>query len=271
MEVIASTYMFHGSRLGREHLGAMKESSLEAAEVFCIREHFDWTDADHVRQVLEASRSLEVRIESFHAPWDEQNSYDISVPDRSRRERALGQIRSAIDVLSNMGGKVFVIHPGGGVAEDRERSLRLACSVASLREIGRYARGRGVTLVIENPAPPDLGSTAAELDGIIQGVKGDEGSFCLDVGHAHLSPGGIPAFVELGYAPLVVHLSDNRGSEDDHLPPPQGSIDWETTFSSLRTGFSGRAQRICYNLELETFPGSERLQALRTWVESRAR
>lgn len=51
---------------------------------------------------------------------------------------------------------------------------------------------------------------------------------CLDVGHAHYSRISVSKwFDQLGKWIQYLHLSDNMGEFDDHLPLGRGGIDWE--------------------------------------------
>ena len=51
---------------------------------------------------------------------------------------------------------------------------------------------------------------------------------CLDVGHANFSAAPIERwFDELGEWITELHLSDNMGLFDEHLPLGKGSVDWE--------------------------------------------
>ncbi len=58
---------------------------------------------------------------------------------------------------------------------------------------------------------------------------------CLDIGHAHYSQTAIAGwFEELGDHIGYLHLSDNNGIYDDHLPLGEGTVDWEEVDSLYR-------------------------------------
>jgi sugar phosphate isomerase/epimerase len=63
---------------------------------------------------------------------------------------------------------------------------------------------------------------------------------CLDTGHAYLA-GDLDTVVhKLSGHLQTVHASDNRGREDDHLPPGDGTIDWERVLGQLdRAAYRG--------------------------------
>jgi sugar phosphate isomerase/epimerase len=81
-----------------------------------------------------------------------------------------------------------------------------------------------VRICIENAQ--DLDPTP--LRKLMEHIDSDRIGVCLDIGHIHYSR--IPVgewFEQLGQWVQYLHLSDNMGSFDDHLPLGQGSIDWD--------------------------------------------
>jgi sugar phosphate isomerase/epimerase len=64
--------------------------------------------------------------------------------------------------------------------------------------------------------------------------------FNFDIGHAHLSDGPAEERLEKSFAPMrdlavSVHLHDNHGEKDEHLPPYDGTIDWGAAIPLLKT------------------------------------
>ena len=83
-----------------------------------------------------------------------------------------------------------------------------------------------LNIFIENS--PDI--DPEPLKNLMSVVKDSRIGVCLDLGHANYSQVGIAGwFEELGDKIGYLHLSDNMGTYDDHLPLGQGSIDWDET------------------------------------------
>lgn len=81
-----------------------------------------------------------------------------------------------------------------------------------------------VRIFIENAQ--DLDPTP--LRSLMERTSSERIRVCLDIGHTHYSRS--PAcrwFDQLGEWIGYLHLSDNMGEFDDHLPLGKGSIDWE--------------------------------------------
>ncbi len=90
----------------------------------------------------------------------------------------------------------------------------------------RLAEGR-VRLVLENVFEAEPGPLLAAREAIVE-AAGVEVGFCLDVGHAlAFSRTGLAAWWE-ALAPHLgeLHLHDNLGEGDLHLPPGWGRVDW---------------------------------------------
>ena len=81
-----------------------------------------------------------------------------------------------------------------------------------------------VNIYIENAQ--DLDPTPLRM--LMDNISSDRIGVCLDVGHANYSRVPVEQWFDVlaervGY----LHLSDNTGAFDDHLPLGQGSVDWK--------------------------------------------
>src|SRR5262249_512026 len=64
--------------------------------------------------------------------------------------------------------------------------------------------------------------------------------FNFDIGHANLADNGEHDRIEESFSPLrdlvaSVHIHDNHGEKDEHLPPYDGSIDWKSAIKTLKS------------------------------------
>lgn len=80
-----------------------------------------------------------------------------------------------------------------------------------------------VSIYLENAQDLDTAPLCALMERISSGRIG----VCLDIGHAQYSRAPLPQwFADLKDRIGYLHLSDNMGAFDDHLPLGQGIIDW---------------------------------------------
>ncbi|MBQ8507150.1 MAG: sugar phosphate isomerase/epimerase [Clostridia bacterium] len=85
------------------------------------------------------------------------------------------------------------------------------------------ARQYGLAIRVENSQDVD----PAPLERLMRSVQGADVSVCLDIGHAAYSRAPVREwFDRLGDHISYLHLSDNMGLFDDHLPIGEGGIDW---------------------------------------------
>jgi len=107
-----------------------------------------------------------------------------------------------------------------------------------LSTLARKGRGVGVKIMLE---PSGEGGEAAEMvERLLEGIP--ELYLHLDLGHAHMAynDGGI-SFIRRHWRRLVhVHVSDNNGREDQHLPIGCGTVNFPRILNQLkRTGYDG--------------------------------
>ena len=93
------------------------------------------------------------------------------------------------------------------------------CAAFYMELVEEYS---GLTLCIENSQDLDPEPLKALMKRAGNGV-----GVCLDIGHANYSGTPLEAWFDvLGPSIACLHLSDNMGRFDDHLPLGDGVIDW---------------------------------------------
>ncbi len=156
-------------------------------------------------------------------------------------EEATGYLNNAIEVCYAVGAQVVVVHApillGLTLGDLPDIPELLAQDMAVLGPAQTWAAERGVELALEN------GRTLAHwvyILSLIEQLGADHLGVCVDTGHANLGDLGAPRAIRMaGPRLLTLHLHDNWGEVDDHLPPGQGNIDWPNVLSALReVGFS---------------------------------
>lgn len=162
------------------------------------------------------------------------------------RKAAAEHLKEYIDLTVTLGCEYLVVHCGFHF------SVYLNTVRAAMREtLARaveYAERRRVPLVIENMnrLPGDsefqyLGVTVEEFADIFRRIRSPYLGLALDVAHCHLLPGGAARFIRAFPERIqAVQLSDNRGTEDEHLTIGNGTVDFAGVLRLLRgINFSG--------------------------------
>jgi sugar phosphate isomerase/epimerase len=182
----------------------------------------------------------------------------------SIRQASLQEMFHSLEVAAELGAQKVVLHPGhiGGLGiYVVETALDHANN--SLAAVIAYAQKLGLCVCLENMFPRCRAFVEPEdFADILQ--RFPDLKLTLDTGHANIgAPNGrrILEFIETyGHRIGHLHISDNLGQRDDHIPLGSGVIDFEKIARAIkRSGYDDTAT-------LEIF--SEDRQAL---VQSRDR
>lgn len=213
-------------------LQPIREAGFETLEVSTAPQHIDLSSGAGLQNLKRRIEQTGLRVHSLHAPFG--HDVNITSPDASQRRAALGQLHLAAEALAILGGKLYVIHPGG---EDQrwvwEREARMALAVEGLLELRAGCHARGLTLVLETPLPHLLGGVLDDFAWILDQLPHEGVGVCVDTSHCSLGGFLFDAVARFGERLVHVQVSDNRGISDDHLPPGQGHIDWNRFLRAL--------------------------------------
>jgi len=106
--------------------------------------------------------------------------------------------------------------------------------VDSFRFASETAKSAGLKFCLE----PRVGEIISNTDALLRlmdYVKSDNFGAVLDTGHQNAQKEILPLSVEkLGNKIFYLHVSDNDGKVNDHLPLGKGNIDWEGIFLALK-------------------------------------
>ena len=216
-------------------------AGVSLVEVSTWKPHFDLTDRSQVEALQRALVRCGLRAHSLHAPfaW----GHELGALSPTAQEPAVRMARLAAEVATALGAQVMVVHPLEAPLEPGAPELapRLEAAGRGLAQVMARCRELALTLVVEVMVPHLAGGRPEELRQVTAGLGVAGWAYCLDTSHAALSPLGVGGWVQaLGGRLGLVHLSDNRGQGDDHLPPGQGSIDWGSVRWQLgRAGYDG--------------------------------
>jgi sugar phosphate isomerase/epimerase len=156
----------------------------------------------------------------------------------SIREASLLEMFNSLEVAAELGSQKVVLHPGhiGGMGI-YVKETALAHANDSLVSIIDRAQALGLCVCLENMFPRCHSFfKPTDFDKIFQRFL--DLKLTLDTGHANIdNPGGrrILEFIEkFGHRIGHLHISDNFGERDDHLPVGAGKIDFSKIVNALK-------------------------------------
>jgi sugar phosphate isomerase/epimerase len=265
--IAVSTQLFGSQALSAAHCDIIARHGFNWVEVFAAPGHFEWQDVRSVQRTARALDAVGLSVCSLHAPW--APGQDIAAPDAAQRKASLEAVRQAIEALAVLGGKTLVLHPGATAGDESHRKEQLGYAREGIALVAEWCTAHGQRVALENPPPYELAGDNQEMLALYEWFAEQPAvQACFDTGHAHISPEGVAFVRQVPAELLLVHLSDNDGQRDDHLPPGRGTIDWPHFFALLgERHFAGYLV-----LELTDFPDAERILADGwQWLESSTR
>lgn len=244
MQRILSTYLSISRKLTPEFLSLVTENGFTALEVFCSRAHFDYASKQEIQTLKGMLEHHKLQLASLHAPTSKDASAmrESGIPlsvcevERVRRIEAMDEFKRAIDVAEELAFPRMVLHMCGSreTADPRKRDA----AFSTLEHLVLHAKHVGVTLCVENTLS-EMGQPAY-LRSFVDETRLTGLRFNFDIGHAYMGDEPEAERIAKAFEPMrelvaSVHLHDNHGEKDEHLPPYDGAIDWESTIEVLNT------------------------------------
>ena len=157
------------------------------------------------------------------------------------------KMKGSIEAAKMIGAKYAVMHPNAATVQTKcfNRKEQFDSVIAHLAPFVEYAERIGVNTVVENMrviptfvASHRYSQTPEEICEVADALGV---GICWDFGHANIS--GICQSEGLAYVGKrlrVIHINDNFGINDDHVPPFIGNINWKDAMHGLAlTEFDG--------------------------------
>jgi sugar phosphate isomerase/epimerase len=242
-----STHLYHDIRLDRAHLAEVAAYGFEAIEVFATRSHFDYHDRATILRLKQWLGETGLALHGIHAPITDRiqagtwssTTYSTAASDASRRQAAIREIETALQVAREIPVEVMVVHLGTPASMNLPGDNARNAAARSMEEIGRMAEPLGVHVAFE-VIPNELSTAGSIVSMLEQLGEARHTGICLDFGHAHLM-GDVADAIETAAEHLITtHVHDNHKRADDHLPPYRGSIEWDRALMSMqKIGYDG--------------------------------
>ena len=233
---------FSGNNI--EALRKVKQCGFDETELVAEGPIWDRIQTPDIEVFKQTLKEIDLFPRSIHAPYTTVN---LESPDKDVRERSITKVQSAIRFLSELGGKVVIVHPTGSVGEntgsyDSSTYGDLVEYLGdSVYRLSATAMECGVQIALENlHSSPDKGwivrplESMQELRSFIHMFDSKHVGICMDVGHTRLSGLDVGDQVRIaGDRLFALHIQDGDGPMDCHRPPGQGVIDFDSFGKAL--------------------------------------
>ena len=255
-EISLSTTVF-GPEKETDDLLRYLETTLEAGYryVELSRKQFDLT------RRADAIRKMGIKVWSIHGCL---GGYSIWSDESLRRKAVEDEIARIEDCAAF--GKVPVVEHYLDRMNDPVYGRNFRKSIEEIYEVSHKA---GVILTIETvpykPKQNERYADSLEVAEFVRSFKADDLLMTVDINHSNINEDLEQVCANCDGLIANVHMSNNHGEWEDHLPPDDGVIDFAATFASLRKhGYRGPA-----NLEMHGEPpiSAEWLKRIREYTE----
>lgn len=221
--------------------------SLSSVELYFERdvkdEPFLWP-WEYTPQIIKETKSLlsHFKIKGVHLAYDLLDFFAVN--PRIRAE-SIHQIEEAIELSGQLGLDYVVAHKGRFPSGEEE----FRAYIEIVERFVQLSQKQGIIFTLENGGLERVAKVVNAIDSPNIGIT-------LDTGHAHTeevsdSSVSLEGFIKKeGKLIKNIHLHDNDGKYDQHLPPGQGNINFPRVISLLKEqGYKGPV-----TLEIEPMP-----------------
>jgi len=197
-------------------------------EIYFSAEDLDGCDEGDLHRLSKALQENRLEV-SIHGPF-----MDLSPGGVDQRIKSVTRDRllKTIELARFFNPKRIVFHPGYERWKfDGNVELWLESSLQTWKPLVREAEKTGLTVAIENVFEED----PDPIQNLLEEIHSPHFQFCFDTGHHHVfSKTSLAVWMKgLGRFLSEVHLHDNHGEMDEHLPIGEGGFDFKQFFSLL--------------------------------------
>lgn len=188
-----------------------------------------------------ALKKNNITVEQIHGPW-RFPAQDATEDDRAER---FGKMTKSLALAKFFDARYVAIHPlmpfGAESAENPEKVYEI--NKKFYTALASVAEKLGVTVCLENMPFREFPLSSTEsIISLIKDINSPALKFCFDTGHALYYGESVAEAVKTAGSEYlrILHVHDNCGDEDYHLPPYEGIINWADFIEALYDiGFDG--------------------------------
>ena len=227
------------------HKGGFRAIDFDIATVPEMGENWKKT----LGEAVELAAKYGIRMDYGHLPFK-----PVKKPDGSNDKELFNKrMMLSIEAAGFAGIKNAVIHP----AKNKPGEDGFKKNIECLTPYAEQAQKFGVRLTIENMRSAKEAEGyhrySSVADEVIELADYFDADICWDFGHSNTT--GLykqsEELKKIGKRLAVLHVNDNHGGEDEHLPPFLGNIDWLDAVEGLRAaGYTGVFNYECKMMRL---------------------
>lgn len=226
-----------------ETIDAIKKAGFKNVFIQWYDENWEYSQKEQLEYIRKQGLNVifaHLGYQNINDIWDTEKDVTLMI------ERYKRNIKECKENNINL----VIMHPTSG----RNAMMYNKTGIQRIKEITDYAKQLGVKVAFENT------KIKGYLEYIISNLNDDNVGICYDAGHCHVHFDDEFNYEFFKDKIFAVHLHDNDKSDDQHLLPFDGTIDWEYVISKLKyCNYNGPVTlELCYrndylNLKPEEF------------------
>lgn len=188
-----------------------------------------WYDDNRWNEQAQVDYAKEQGLNIIFAHLGYQNINDIWEKGKSGDE-LVERYKNDIACCSKNGINLVTMHLTSGTKAPEYNEIGLN----RIKEIIKFAKENHVKIAFENL------KVKGTLEYIFKNIKDEDVGICYDAGHCHVHFNDEFNFEPFKNKIFAVHLHDNDKSDDQHLLPFDGTINWNEVMNKiLEYGYNG--------------------------------
>ena len=189
-----------------------------------------------VQTVCGLAKSFDLPVVSYDCELITPSGWNMASDSPSVRQRTVDYVHSAISLAQRMEARFVVVVAGRATYGVRKKDA-WKWAVEGFQECASHARSKDIFLGLEHLTPLE-GNVVVTLDDVLQMLEDVDSPHLLallDTGHVGVVGESLVDYVfQLGEKLGHIHVDDNDGTSDDHLPPGCGTINFDPFFCALK-------------------------------------
>lgn len=201
----------------KEKIKAIKNAGYDEffVGIYKEKETLSWKDQ------IEYGTKLGLRCSMIHCYYKEHNLNNFWLNNSLGEEVTNSYLKQLEDCHEYT--KNFVVHLNGS-----KESVVSEIGLERIKKLLKVCEKYDVNLCIENLY------SEIEIPYIFENIHHRNLKICLDYGHRNFLTPDFDIMKEYGKFVSVLHIHDNYGKTDEHLPIYKGNIDWNYVAAGLR-------------------------------------
>ncbi|MBM7646029.1 sugar phosphate isomerase/epimerase [Scopulibacillus daqui] len=202
-----------------------------ADKIELLMDGVEWDEMDsQIEKMKKVVKNYNIKFMVHPPAWD----INLTSENKAIRDTSFEEYKRSILFAHEIEAEHVVIHPGFCFSPIFDKAIARKRAEEYIGRLCQVAKPLGVKLAIENVGYNGTSIFTEDEFAAFLDETDDIAGYLIDTGHAHLNQWNIPEMIRCTNSRLFgVHIHDNSGDRDDHLPIGEGTLDWRPIFNEL--------------------------------------